>query len=309
MLNVECLMLNVLPSTQSQHSTFNIQHSTLIRTATIADLEPLRDLLARANDTPYDLGAVAEEKCFEAGVEGEPRVRVYGDFDGVAVTCGKYLRILAVDRHKRRRGLGSALLDDSEATVAFAEGGNYFSPGVYAEDDNTVNFLTNRGWRETARTWNLVADQRRPGFSPAMDTLAEDSRAEARPTLTHRALHTDRDRVLEFIEREFGRIWRFEVARAFACDVPPLFITEESGAITGFAAHDINNRGLGFFGPTGVARSMRGRGLGRQLLLASLADLRAMGYARVIIPWTDALEFYAKSCGATPLHRFVTLVR
>jgi len=51
-------------------------------------------------------------------VAGVPVVRVYGNDLGVAVTCGKFLRILGVDRAHRRQGIGSALLDDSQATVA-----------------------------------------------------------------------------------------------------------------------------------------------------------------------------------------------
>jgi GNAT superfamily N-acetyltransferase len=44
-----------------------------------------------------------------------PAVRP-GDFEGVAVTR-KYLRILAVDRDRRRRGIGSALLRDAEGSA------------------------------------------------------------------------------------------------------------------------------------------------------------------------------------------------
>jgi len=112
-----------------------------------------------------------------------------------------------------------------------------------------------------------------------------------------------RNRVLSFIEKEFGRIWRFEASNAG----DNLFYVEVDGRIAGFAAHDANNRGLGFFGPTGVARQHRGRGLGAALLRASLADLRHLGYERAIIPWTDALEFYRKACGATVAAQFVTL--
>jgi GNAT superfamily N-acetyltransferase len=261
----------------------------MIQTATLNDLPRLRELLARANDAPYELERVAEEKCFGAGVEGEPRVRVYGDFEGVAVTCGKYLRLLAVDRARRRDGIGSALLADTNATVAFAEAGNYFTPGAF--DENTIAFLKNHGWRESAATWNL------------------ECRAGGPPAACRRATHADRTRILNFIEHEFGKIWRFEAAHAFDRNSPTLFIAEENGNLAGFAAHDVNNRGLGFFGPTGVARAMRGRGIGTQLLRASLGDLHSMGFTRVIIPWTDALDFYAKACGARPLHRFVTLVR
>ena len=87
------------------------------------------------------------------------------------------------------------------------------------------------------------------------------------------------------------------------------FIASEGEQVTGFAVHDVNNRGLGFFGPTGVAPSMRGRGLGCSLLLASLADLHRMGFARAVIPWTDALEFYRRCAAAAPEHRFVEMVK
>jgi GNAT superfamily N-acetyltransferase len=263
----------------------------VIHSATRAALPRLRELFARANDAPYDLAAVAEEKCFGRGIAGEPEVRVWGDFDGAAVICGKYLRILGVDRARRRQGIGSALLEDAVlrgASVAFAEPGNYFLPGVL-----DPSFFAHRGWRETASTQNLETT----GFPASM------------PGGVTRATHARREEVLAFVEREFGRIWCFEVTRAFDREWPPLFLTEEKNAITGFAAHDVNNRGLGFFGPTGVARSHRGQGLGKRLLLASLADLRGMGYSRIVIPWTDAVEFYAKACGAIVTQRFATMSR
>ena len=106
---------------------------------------------------------------------------------------------------------------------------------------------------------------------------------------------------------ECGAIWRFEASKAFDADPPTIFIEEVDGEIAGFAAHDVNNRGLGFFGPTGVKESMRGRGIGCRLLHASLADLGRLGYQRVVIPWTDALSFYAKCCGAQPAHEFIRL--
>ena len=259
----------------------------MIRTAALSDLPLLRELFARSNEMPYDLEAVAEEKCFGDGIAGPPVARVFerdGRIAGAAVTCGRWLRILAVDRDRRGQGIGTALLKDAEglgARVIAAEPGNYFTPGVI---DGT--FFTRRGYRETARTWNLEA------------------RAVAGPPQSSRA--TDRERTLSFVEREFGRIWRFEVARGFERELPTIFIEEHDGEIAGFAAHDVNNRGLGFFGPTGVARAMRGRGIGGRLLQSSLADLGRLGFDKVVIPWTDALAFYAKSCGAKPANQFRT---
>lgn len=261
----------------------------MIRTASFDDLGALRELLARGNDVPYDLVRVAEEKCFGEGIWGRPVVRVFGNFEGAVVTCGKYVRLLIVDRDARGRGVGSALLADAESrgtSVIGAEAGNYFVPGV---PEALSGFFGKRGYVQTAETMNLAVEL-------AGLPVVESSRA----------VHADRDRILSFIEREFGRIWRFEAAKAFDDELPRIFVTEEHGELTGFAAHDVNNRGLGFFGPTGVRKEMRGRGLGCALLLASLADLHRLGYAQAVIPWTDALDFYRKCCGAEPEHRFTT---
>ena len=278
----------------------------MIRTATRADLPRIVELFAQSNDAPYDLAVVAAEKCFGAGVNGDPIVTVFGDFAGVAVTCGKSLRILAVDRNQRRQGIGSALLRDAEsrgARVVAAEAGNYFTPGVVISDTTTIDFFTKRGYRETANTYNLIAELGVGSGEWGVENQTPHPTPHA--PLPIRVTSNSRGPLLSFIEKEFGRIWRFEASNAG----DNLFYVEVDGHIAGFAAHDANNRGLGFFGPTGVARAHRGRGLGGALLRASLADLRRRGYERAIIPWTDALDFYRKACGATIAARFVTLTR
>ena len=305
----------------------------MIRTAWPHDLPALRALFARANDAPYDLAAVAEEKCFGLGIAGQPCVRVYDDVQGAIVTCGKYVRILVVDRDVRRRRAGTALLADAEArgaSVIAAEPGNYFTPGVVDSDVAATAFFHRRGYIETRFTHNLhvgtpASSPAEQGASslPALGTsaaipecLAQNGRRGRRllsrrdaSVPVRRPSHEESDRLLQFVEREFGRIWRFEAAKAFETEIPNVVIAEEGGEVTGFAVHDVNNRGLGFFGPTGVVASMRGRGIGCQLLLASLADMRRLGYERAVIPWTDALAFYRKCSGAEPAHRFIAFAK
>ena len=257
-----------------------------VHTATPADLPRLRELFAEANDTLYDLVKVAEEKCFGLGVSGAPVVTVFGDFLGASVTCGKYLRLLAVHRDHRRHGIATQLIRDAYARgarVVGAEGGNYFTPGVPVA---LAGFFERFG-RRTAETQNLIC--------ATYGTYGTNA--------THRSYGSHRSHVLEFIKREFGTIWHFEASNADA-----LHYLEHNGKIAGFAAHSANNRGLGWFGPTGVAKHLRGRGYGRQLLLASLNNMRNQGYETAIIPWTDALDFYAKSCGARIQERFATFL-
>jgi GNAT superfamily N-acetyltransferase len=247
----------------------------VIRDATAADLPLIREILTEANDAPYDIGPVLEEKCFGPGVAGPPRVRIWEE-DGLAVSCGKFLRLLAVRRERRGRGIGTALLRDTSPAVIAAEPGNYFLPGVPERD---AGFFLRRGYAETAATWNLHVDlQTVPRSGPDLRASVND--------------------VADFVKGEFGSIWAFEVARsAVAILIPGV----------AFAVIEANNRGLGTFGPTGVAKAHRGKGHGRTVLLAALAELGRLGYTRGIIPWTDATEFYRRSCGAEPAHRFLTL--
>ena len=255
-----------------------------VHTATRDDLPRLEELFAHANDTPYDLVRVAEEKCFEDGVSGPPVTTIFGDFLGVSVTCGKYLRLLAVHRAHRGRGIATQLLRDAYARggrVVGAEGGNYFTPGAPL---SMSGFFEKFG-RKTAETQNLTC------VTPSVSE--GPGRAEG----------AMRERVLQFVRREFGEIWFFESKRTQA-----LHYLNHNNEIAGFAAHSANNRPLGFFGPTGVAKHLRGRGYGARLLLASLADMRAQGFDAAIIPWTNALDFYAKVCGAVVHERFATFL-
>ena len=270
----------------------------MIRTATAADLEEIRALLAAANNTPYDISRVAAEKCYGPGYAGPATARIYeldGRIAGVSVVSHCFLRILAVRRDMRRHGIGAALLLDAgkQAKVVSAEPGNYFTPGVGLRDEESLHFFRSRGYIDTRWTDNLTVDL----------AVLPDGRNVKRPQ------HSDRERFLEFVGRVFGKIWHFEAAKAFETDPPTGFYAEHDGEIAGFAVHDVNNRGLGFFGPMGVAQELRKQGYGRELLLASLFDLRRLGYATAVIPWTDSIEFYRRSCNARPSERFTVLVR
>jgi GNAT superfamily N-acetyltransferase len=121
----------------------------------------------------------------------------------------------------------------------------------------------------------------------------------------HRARAADRSEIREFIAFHFGELWAYEASRAFENDPPTLFIARDGARIAGFSAHEANNRGLGFFGPMGTDPGTRGRGVGRALLLASLADLRARGFATAVISWAANLPFYERACGARPALRMV----
>src|ERR1043166_9001312 len=178
-----------------------------VHTATPDDLPRLRELFAEANDTPYDLVRVAEEKCFGPGVSGAPVVTVFGDFLGCAVTCGKYLRLLAVRPSHRRQGIATQLLRDAYgrgARVVGAEGGNYFTPGVPI----TLSGFFERFGQKTAETQNLIC-----GTGGARRVPLPDANVAA-ASIASVGAHSVRPLVLEFIRKEFGAIWHFEASNA-----------------------------------------------------------------------------------------------
>jgi mycothiol synthase len=271
-------------------------------------LDAIRELLGRANDIPYDLPAIAEEKCFGRGAGGEPLcIGAFVD-DGLvalAVTAGHYLRLIAVDPDHRRRGIGSLLVRSSEEAIRLqgaprlilaAEPGNYFTAGPLESDHETRGWLERRGFTPGTVAINLIA--------PLNDLPQTEQQRIVR------ADSAMRNRVEEFVTREFSRLWTLEISPAWNEVSPPLFVAlDDAGEVIGFSAHDVNNRGLGFYGPAGVAPADRGRGTGRALLLASLRDLKERGYSSAVIPWVSSVEFYAKVAGATVAHRFVSYSR
>ena len=152
-----------------------------------------------------------------------------------------------------------------------------------------------------------VAFAERSGFAPLLETvnlraplvsnsLLDELAPAGQNVSIERA--SEPEALLAFVESTFGSIWRFEVSRAMEANPATAFVALRDREILGFSAHEANNRGLGTFGPTGVAPSARGQGIGRRLLLESLRDLRELGYESAIIPWTDSVEFYQRSCGA-----------
>jgi predicted N-acetyltransferase YhbS len=102
--------------------------------------------------------------------------------------------------------------------------------------------------------------------------------------------------VREFIERNFSSVWADEISVGFANKPVTVFIATRERRIVGFAGYECTRRA--FFGPTGVAESERGRGVGKALLLASLRGLRELGYVYGIIGAAGPVDFYEEAVGA-----------
>lgn len=121
--------------------------------------------------------------------------------------------------------------------------------------------------------------------------------------IVRRALPHEMTPVREFVVQNFEAGWADEIAVGYAHKPVSVYIAIRNGRVVGFGAYECTRRS--FFGPTGVAESERGRGLGKALLLACLWGLREMGYAYGIIGGAGPTEFYEHAVGATVIQESV----
>jgi predicted N-acetyltransferase YhbS len=102
--------------------------------------------------------------------------------------------------------------------------------------------------------------------------------------------------VRQFIEENFSVAWADEISVGFANKPVTVFIATRAGRVVGFAGYECTSKA--FFGPTGVAKTERGSGIGKALLLAALRGLRELGYVYGVIGGAGPIEFYQAAVGA-----------
>lgn len=105
--------------------------------------------------------------------------------------------------------------------------------------------------------------------------------------------------IVDWVRSNFSAGWASEAEMALMNRPVSLFIATSERQVHGFACYDATV--LGFFGPTGVAESMRGKGLGAALLVATLHDMRAKGYAYAVIGGAGPMQFYERIVGAVEI--------
>ena len=75
-----------------------------------------------------------------------------------------------------------------------------------------------------------------------------------------RAIPPEKHLVVGWVRRTFGEMWASETEVAFSNHPVSCYIAVENEQMIGFGCHDATYKG--FFGPTGVDETKRGRGTG-----------------------------------------------
>lgn len=219
----------------------------------------------------------------------DPDFRAFGM--GVDRPNGKgYVKFLLVHPEHRRRGLGTALLQQLEENLrspilrVCESHPNYLVPGVDVRYTPALLMLEKRGYQKVAETFNLICD-----LNQTFDDLDRPGIRRAEPT--------DQPSVMAFLAEHFA-LWQPEVARMFANRPISLHLAQDGNELIGFSGYDGNNLGTGWFGPMGTHPQRRGAGVGGVLLRRCLADLKNQGLHSAIIPWVGPYGFYSHHCGA-----------
>ncbi len=119
--------------------------------------------------------------------------------------------------------------------------------------------------------------------------------------LIKRAMSVDLNRVVGFVREQFGDGWANECTAGLLKN--GCWIAVKDKQVVGFACFEATMPD--YFGPTGVLESLRGKGIGKALLLKSLLSLKERGYAYAIIGWAGPVDFYKKCVGAIPIENSI----
>jgi len=218
------------------------------------------------------------------------------------------LKFFIVRRDWRQRGMGSRLLNllveriktsdkkcfrmKFEVLCAMPD---YWLPGLDPRHTEAFFFLRKHGFKRKGERINLTVDlEEFPADEPPsrigaieISRARKEDEAELVP--------------LSFMPRMYQvTSWPAEVKMSFQNDPITSFIARDTrtNKIIGWATHSVSFPGT--FGPTGVSKKYRGRGLGSALLKWCLWDLKQKGLKKVIIRWVNlnTTYFYLKSVNA-----------
>ena len=127
----------------------------------------------------------------------------------------------------------------------------------------------------------------------SFDFIAEHA---AKGVTIRKPISPEKTTIVEWVRKNWSEGWASEFAASLPGERANSWVATEAGKIIGFACH--NSTAPGFFGPTGVLESHRGRGIGKALLMACLMEMKLSGYGYAIIGGAGPTDFYAKACGA-----------
>ena len=201
-----------------------------------------------------------------------------------------------VDKQYRRQGLGSKMLfeflrrvKEKEITQVIYGPSipEYWQPGVDIRNTSLFFFLKKHGFQSHKAVFNLTI---------LLDVIKKEPSSKKEEYEYERVQPKDFDETYSFVTHQFPHgTWAEEVLLSFKLNPPTTFVAKNyRNEIIGWATH--SQFFPGSFGPTGVLDSLRGKGIGTELFLWCLWDIKQNGLKICEIMWVEqnVAKFYSK---------------
>jgi predicted N-acetyltransferase YhbS len=213
-----------------------------------------------------------------------------------------YVKLMAVNPSCQRKGIARSMYELLEKELRLRKVDvmrlgdvpmNYFMPGIDPRYTPALCFAMRLGFNRFTDTANLSVDLLARYWSDEkkIKELATDG------IEVLRAREEDKKELMGFVAEEW-KLWQYELEMAYKTEPIAIHIAKMNGKIKAFSAHSANNKGMSWFGPMGTHPDLRGKGIGKILLFACLADLKNLGFHQAIIPWVGPIDFYSHHAGA-----------
>jgi GNAT superfamily N-acetyltransferase len=235
-----------------------------------------------------------------------------------------WIEALVVDPAWQRQGVGRDLLawavyklrSEGAQKILLGGGVRHFLPGVPAGPGSAQDYFARAGFVATSTVYDLRGSLRGFTAPPSASTAVAAAGGSVTPCRPDDVLDLS-----AFLLAEFPGRWRFDTQCFLSQGGAPqdIMILRQGTRVTGFAHiyhrrsaylgspiawHRLLGRAYGGLGPIGVAKEVRGKGLGLALLQLSLQRLAGLGVADAVIDWTTLTGFYGHA-GFTPWKAYV----
>lgn len=213
-----------------------------------------------------------------------------------------FIKGMIVDPSFQRQSIGSILLSEVlsrakslfpwKAFVRFGDSApGFWTPGVDFRHTSMQFFLKKHGFKINGLRQNLIYP---------LSLFSGTPKKNKNGYTFERVQEKDFDALYQFVEAQFRLgVWPEETTLSYLNTPPTSFVAkDEKGTIVGWASHSIDFPGT--FGPTGVLKTLRGKGVGGELLKWCMWDLKEQKIPECIIRWVvgDTVKFYSKTLGA-----------
>ena len=219
------------------------------------------------------------------------------------------LKFFIVQKNWRSQGLGSKIFSILEKRVkksnqkslwmkfeVMTSMPDYWYPGLNPKHTEAFFFLKKHGFKKGDERVNLCINLEKVIHNPPKNQIDKYKISRATPDDKEELIS------LEFMPRRYRLIfWSEEINLSFQEDPITTFIARDikTNKIMGWASHSVQFPGS--FGPTGVNKKARGKGLGTNLLYCCIWDIKKLQdvkKAKIIWVVGKTIYFYLRSFGA-----------